>query len=263
MRKNLIYCVLITLLLIGCIETETTTTIEKDGSGQLEAVVDMGQMIQMLKSMKQSESEDKEKVDIDSTIRFSSFTDTSSSLTAQQKELLRHITLRLKMNSADNVFRIRILAPFKNTDELQEINRIMASKEFDQVFDKAIANTELGKSDGDRSESNRENDNIFGSIFPDYFNCNYSKGVISCVLNKEKYDAAMADIKKTLDLDDDMAQTMLGSTSFVNRIKLPNKAKEVKGPSLTASADGLVLEQKGSLLDIYQHPENYVYTVHY
>ncbi|NCT75278.1 MAG: hypothetical protein GXC78_12145 [Chitinophagaceae bacterium] len=262
MRKNLIYCVLITLLLIGCIETETTTTIEKDGSGQLEAVVDMGQMIQMLKSMKQSEAAEEE-VKVDSTIRFSSFTDTSTSLTTRQKELLRNITLGLKINSDDNIFRFKILAPFKNTEELQEINQIMSSKEFDQVFDKAMSNTELGKSEGDQPESKRENDNIFGSIFPDYFTCNYSKGLISCVLNKEKYDAAMAEMKKTLDLEDEMAQSMFGSSSFVNRIKLPNKAKEIKGSSLTASSDGLVLEQKGSLLDIYQHPEKYVYTVRY
>lgn len=251
------------MMLIGCIETETTTTIEKDGSGQLEAVVDMGQMIQALKSMKQSESDEKEKVNLDSTIRFSSFTDTSSSLTARQKELLRNITLGLKINSDDNVFRMRVLAPFKNTDELQEINRIMSSKEFDQVFDKAMSKTELGKPDEEQPESKRENDNIFGSIFPNYFTCNYSKGLISCVLDKEKYDAAMADMKKTLDLEDEMAQSMFGSASFVNRIKLPNKAKEVKGSSLTTSADGLVLEQKGSLLDIYQHPEKYVYTVRY
>jgi len=261
MRKILICCLLIAGMLIGCIETETTTTIEKDGSGQLEAIVDMGQMIQALKSMKQSESE--EKINVDSLIRFSSFTDTSKSLTARQKELLRNITLGLKINSDDNVFRFKVLAPFKSTDELQEINQIMSSKEFDQVFDKAMSNTELGKSEGEQPESKRENDNIFGSIFPDYFTCNYSKGLISCVLNKEKYDAAMADMKKTLDLEDDMAQSMFGSTSFVNRIKLPNKAKEVKGPSLTTSADGLVLEQKGSLLDIYQHPEKYVYTIRY
>lgn len=258
MKPLLLLALASMLIITGCIDTESTTTINKDGSGSLRSTIDMGKMITMMMAGKDASGEKNEAKD--TTIYLRSTVDTSTALSARQKELLRDMSIQVNMDVKATLFKLSIIAPFKKIDDLQELNELMAKKEFDDLFDKATKQSGLGK--GEEEEPGK-NDNMFGSLFPDFYDCNYTQGKINCSLNKEKYDLRMADMKNhDMDMEDEIMEKMFGEATFTNRIVLPSKARSVNATTLKKVSETEYV-QKGSLLELFRTPEKFVYTIEY
>ncbi len=187
--------------------------------------------------------------------------DTATTLTAREKELLRDLSFHIQMDIKAAIFKLAIIAPFRKMEDLQELNELMARKEFDDIFDKATKQSGLGSSD--KEEEPGKNDNIFGSLFPDFYDCKYKQGKIECSLNKQKYDARMADMKnRDMDMNDAMMEKVFADASFTNKIVLPSAAKSVKGATLKKTTDTEYV-QNGSILELYRTPEKFAYSIEY
>ena len=263
MKKKLMAAcllVIVSMVLTACFETESETTLNKDGSGSFQASVDFSSVMMFLTSKKKEGEQD---IAIDTTIFFKTFTDTSSALTARQKELMKDMKLKMLFDSKNSACVFTVSSVFKSTEDFNEMNKLMAKKEFDDLFDGAVNSTPFGGEEESGSSSGK-NDNIFGSLFPAFFDCEYASNSIICKLNQEKYDQALADLKKSdMSLDDKLMEEMLGTAKFTNKINLPGKPVTVEGTTLKEGATTAQLVQTGSLYDLYKNPQKYTYQVRF
>jgi hypothetical protein len=261
-RKFTLVVLLSMFLLPSCIETGTNTVIEKDGSGMMVASVDFSSMLKMM-----LEGKDKgEQFKFDTTIYIRNHSDTSSLLTDEQKDLLREMFIKVNMDVGgvkQLKFMISIVTVFKSQEDLTALGELMKKKEYDIVFDKAMKIPMLmGKENKD--ESSIENGNLFTSVFPDFFHCEYKKNSIVCTLDTAMHRRSLQELAKgEFDINGGETEQMFASATFTNMITLPSDVKEIKGSSMKKNKADNMLVQTGSLLDLYKHPENYEYRIQY
>ena len=74
-------------MLVSCLDTEEKIIINEDNSGLYQLNADMSSMMDQLKAFKPADAKALEG-NKDTTIRFKSYTDTLSTLTAEEKTLL-------------------------------------------------------------------------------------------------------------------------------------------------------------------------------
>ncbi|MCR6722434.1 MAG: hypothetical protein NVV59_19565 [Chitinophagaceae bacterium] len=264
MRKLLLLAFVACLGLVACIETESNTTVNADGSGSIVSVIDMSQMMDFLASQKSDD--DKEVVKLDSVIHFKTISDTAKGFTARQKELLRPLQLRMQLNSETNEMRFTITSPFKKMEEVQELNELLASNQFDKYFDQAfqLAGLDDKKDESaDEVKAEESSSNIFGSLFPDYYVWQYKKGQIACKTDPKKVDAFRQRWNAGNDDDEDARQMVMEMVSFTNRFVIPANAKDVKGEKLEEGSSRKEWIQKGTLLDLIENPAKYEYSITY
>ena len=140
----------------------------------------------------------------------------------------------------------------------------MQQKEYDALFDKAIDIPMFSDKNKEEDETKNENDNIFASLFPAFYDCDYKKSSIICKLNKAKYAESREELKKMeFDLEGELESKMFAGATFSNKITLPRKPGKVEGSSLKPGAAATELVQDGNLLDLYKHPEKYEYSIQY
>lgn len=257
MRKAGFYCFFICCLLTACIEMESSTTIHTDGSGILTTEMDMSQLVAFMQASK-SEGK-KETINYDTLIQLRLVTDTASQLTAREKELLRDASFRMKASTTESVMKFTFSCPFAKLEDVQEISTLLGSSIFDQYFDQALASTGLA---GNGDEEKKSNSNLFGTVSPNYFDYKYQKGKLSCSINAER----LATFRKNWDASaeaEDNDRQLLELISYVHRINLPSNAKKITGDKIKEDGSARSLVQKGDLLDLYEHPEAYVFSIKY
>jgi hypothetical protein len=264
-------CILLSLLFTGCLETEQTTTINADGSGTYHAVLNMGKLIQVFKLAAQMKNEEDSTVTQnlrlmkDTLIYVRSYSDTSSTLSLKEKELMKDMTLSLKIDSENDVFEVQTNCPFSSLANLDLLTKLMAGKEFDKVFDKAMKRHDL-TGEGDKNEPalpGFEIDNIFDLLYPDIFDCRHQSGNIVCRVNAIKHQAALRKMKKIgMNLLGTENSKMLDQITFSNHYVLPAKAKLLTGVRLKNTGSNKYT-QSGNLYDLYKNPKKYEYAIKY
>jgi len=268
MRKLFVLASVTLLLLTACLETESHTVINEDGSGKMEIMIDLSGMMQMMAN----EENKPEDFLIDTTVQVRSFSDTASSLTAYEKELLRGMEMRIFMDARDLSgvqFKVGLAAPFRSLDDFNALNALMRKKEFDQVFDKAMEIPALSPTGKDEEEEKgekgeKDDDNILSMVFPDYFSCHYGSNAIECKLDSVRYKATLAAMKESdIDVNGELETAMFSEAVFTNRLTLPSKVKKMEGESWKKGNGDNELVQTGNVLDLYKNPQKYVYSIHY
>jgi hypothetical protein len=264
-------CFLLSLLFTGCLETEQTTTINADGSGTYHAVLNMGTLLQVYKLASQMKKEEdsmvKEEPPLvkDTLIYMRSYSDTSSTLSAKEKELIQDMTLSLKIDSENDIFRIQTNCPFTSLANLDLVTKLTTRKEFDKVFDEAMKLPGL-TDEGDKNEPalpGYENDNIFDLLSPDIFDCRHQSGNIVCRVNAAKHQATLRKMKKSgMDIARKENRQMLSQVTFSSHYVLPAKAKLITGVTLKNTGSNKYT-QSGNLYDLYKNPKKYEYTIKY
>jgi hypothetical protein len=259
MRKLIVAVIICAVALAACVNSETDTTINADGSGKMVATVDLSEMMKMMAGQKKGED-----FALDTVIALRSFSDTAKSLTARQKELVRDMTIAIVMDVRDIEklkFKVGVTAPFKSLQDFNELNAFMKQKEYDAIFDNAM---KLPMFDNKEKEGGNENDNIFASVFPSFYNCQYTANSINCKLDKAGYDEALQELSKSdFDINGEMENQMLGEATFTNKITLPRAPKNITGTSWKKGSTANELVQTGKLLDLYKSPEKYEYSIQY
>ena len=100
MRKYAILLLVCSLVLTACLESETKTTINADGSGSMTATVDFSEMMKMMAG-NQKQGED---FVLDTTINIKNYSDTSSRISAYHKSLVRDMKLKVGSTQASFSF---------------------------------------------------------------------------------------------------------------------------------------------------------------
>lgn len=242
------------VFLASCLEINEETQINDNGSGQVSTTMDMAQLIDMMQAMGGEEFEKKKDEKIDSVISLKNFVDTAKNLTAEQKALLRNGTLRIKMNMAEKEFNINMKYPFSSLENLQKLNTALAQNGggFGNAMKGAMGG---GQGEGAEQAADSDMDQLLG-----IFDYTYSNGLIKKSVNKDKLkklqdNPKMAEMKQGAD----MGIEVLYNVTY----KLPRPAKSVDNPKAKLSDDKKTVTIRSNLMDIFNNPDNFAFTIQY
>jgi hypothetical protein len=235
----------------GCLDINESVDIRKDGSGQLTMDMDMSQMVDMMQTyMGKDELEKKGFSKMDTTILLKDVVDTASGLSEDKKAILRTGRVHIKLDMDAKVFTVHSMFPFTSLPNLQKLYALMN--------DGSLGNAKLfGALAGDAGAGANPGDiNQFNSIFD--FSC--KDGMLTKKLNKTKFDA--------LKNDPQMAQVKQASQmgmeiNYTSTLSLPRPIKKVSNPLAKLSDDKMTVTMKFNLIDVFDKPEQFEYTVEY
>jgi len=233
----------------GCLDIDERLDVNKDGSGQLAMDIDMSQMVDILQQyMGKEELQKKGLQKMDTTILMKDVID-SSKLSADKKAILRPGRVHIKLDMDAKVFTIHSMFPFKNQADLEKLYTL-------QNDGSTLGNAHLFGNLGGDSAGGPGDINQFNGIFD--FKCR--DGLLSKKLNKEKFDALkndpqMAEIKQA---------TQMGiEINYTSTLSLPRPVKKIDNPLLKLSDDKKTVTMKFNLIDVFDHPGQFEYTVEY
>jgi hypothetical protein len=239
-------------LLAGCLDIDEKVDIKKDGSGQMAMDMDMSQMVEMLQTYMGKEEMAKKGMDkMDTTILMKDIIDTVKSLTPEKKAILGKGIVHIKMDIDQKIFKTHMQFPFTNYDQLQTLYKAMS--------DGSLGNTNLlsglGGQDG-HAGGNSPDINQFNGIYD--FTC--KDGTMSKKLNMDKW--------KKLTEDPQLAQMKQASQMgveilYTTTITLPRPVKKVDNTLAKLSDDKKTVMIRYNLVDVFEHPEQFGYSIEY
>jgi hypothetical protein len=241
----------------GCYEVNEEITINQDGSGTHNTKMDMGQMLEMIQSMAGEEELAKEGLDkvVDTTIFMRSVLDSAKDITPEQKELLKDGKMNLQMNMKEKLFKAQVNIPFKAYNNLQSLmsgngsSMSGLSQLFKGVFDKGEQKPAL---DGPKEPGLEDMNTIFDVVVND--------GLISRKVNLEKHKALIE--KPEIVQLQQMASGGM-EILYTTVIKLPRPAKKTGNSLIKLSDDKKTVTLKYNLLELFDHPEKFSYSVEF
>lgn len=248
---------LIPISFSSCLEINEDVTVSNTGTGKYAMKIDMGQLFELMQSF--MPAEELEKADLkrakDTTISLKDFIDTSSSLSADKKALLRDGTIHLNMNMPEKVFKVDMQYPFTSLANFQKlyVNLGESSAGLGDMLKGMTGG-------GGASQEGQPQPNI--NKIASYFDLVTDKNSISRKLNKEKY-AAMA--------TDSMMQQLQGMSAMASGMELkmnmtlhlPSPVKKITGAKASVSDSKKTVTVQNNMLDIFEHPENFEFSVQY
>ena len=263
MKKLLALGLAFLISFCSCLNTESETSINANGSGKFVAAIDLSEMMKMMAG-KNAKAEE---FVIDTVIHMKFYSDTASFLTAEQKRLVKDMQLKILMDVRDLdalKFRVSILTSFASLDDFNALNDFMKQASYDQLFDKAMKLPVFDDAKESDEEGKKSNDNIFATAFPAFYRCTYSKGAIQCRLDAAKKAEVMKELSAMgFDPQGEMESKMFAAASFTNKLVLPAKPTKIEGSSWKQGASANELVQTGNLFDLYSNPEKYEYNILY
>jgi len=237
----------------GCLDINESVDIRKDGSGQLTMDMDMSQMVDIMQTyMGKDELEKKGMSKMDTTILLKDIVDTSSSLSEDKKAILRPGRVHIKLDMDAKVFTVHSMFPFTSLANLQKLYTLMN----DGSLGNAKLFGSLGGDAGAGAGASPGDINQFNSIFD--FTC--KDGLLTKKLNKEKFDALkndpqMAQVKQASQMGMDI--------NYTTTLTLPRPVKKISNPLAKQSDDKMTVTMKYNLIDVFDHPAQFEYTVEY
>ena len=242
----------------GCVDIDETIEVKKDGSGKFAMDTDMSQMIELLQTyMGKDEMAKKGMAKMDTTIYVKDLVDTISSMSAEKKALLRTGSIHIKFDVDAKVFTTHMSFPYNSQADLQKLYNAMndGSLGTTRLF-KGLAPGGDDSSAGPGSNANAPDINQFNGIY-DF----HSKdGLMTKHLNPEKFkalqdDPQMAQIKQ--------ASQMGVEINYTTSIVLPRPVKKIDNPLAKLSDDKKTVSMKYNLMEVFDHPEKFNYSIEY
>lgn len=241
---------IISIVALACYEVNDSVTINSNGSGSYVAKMDMGQMLEMLKSMSTEEDIKKLQKTIDTVVNLGNITDTLSNLSKEQRELFHNGQIGMKMDFNNSMFVITTTVPFKSYSQLQTLLQGTGSMSaISGMMKKALPST------GDQSSGadNASPDEVFSA-----FSVTASKGTIKKTLDAGKFKEIMA--------RPEMQQyTQMGGAGieipYTTTINLPSPVTALTGTNATLSADKKTVTIKYNFLSLFDNPEQLNYSI--
>ena len=256
--KKIILLLSVIICFVSCYEVNEEITINQNGGGTFITRMDMGQMLEMIQSMAGEEELAKEGLDkaIDTTIFMKNIMDSSKDATAEQKELMKDGKVNLQMNMKEKLFKAQVDIPFKKYNDLQSLmsgqgNSMTGLSElFKGAFDKGEA--QKPQLDAPKEPGLEDMNSIFDVTVKD--------GLISKKVNLERHKALIE--------RPEIAQMQQMSTGgmeilYTTTIKLPRPAKKTENPLIKLSDDKKTVTLKYNLLDLFEQPEKFSFSVQY
>lgn len=250
------------VFLTSCLDTEEKIVINKNNSGIYTLTLDMSKMLQLMDQFGQEKKDDSKIPEKkDSTVYFKSFVDTSTVLSAREKEMFKDGSLRMRVDEAEKELIIVLNFPFRHIGDLPELKSSYMS-----VIDKLGISNKL-KSPGDSGSAEdvpqeiAKDKNILNPA-RDAFAFAAAPGKLSNTLvnkdlfnNKIQNDSSMQMLQQM--------SMMMGDMNYKTIIVLPRKVKKYKGNQTILSDDKKTLTFLTTLSDMLNRPETAEYTVEY
>lgn len=256
-RKRRFFLLLfaIAFLFTGCFETTEELTIAENGSGTYKVYMDFKALFEMFDMIKTMDSTGKADMGFpkerkDTTINLHSFTDTATSLTAEQKALYQKATVNVLMDGTAKEFKMAISMPFEKTADVEKLAKLLSSNEGSGIMSKLFKQS--------KAVSNEAGDDETGQL-PDlntYFDLLVEKGSIERKLNKARYDSLMQH-------KGELSTEMLSSITMNTIIHLPHAAKKITGSKVSLSTDKKTITLKATMSDFFKDPHVFSYRVEY
>lgn len=253
---NWILVICTAFLLTACLDTVEEMTLRENGSGQVNVKMDMGAFLEMAKGMMAGEelSEMEKQRSVDTVIMMRTITDTARNLSPETKALFKDAELRMKMDMTKNIFKIDMMYPFKN---LQELNQLQtAIKEGGGLMNalKSMPGENLDAPSEDLQ--GMENVASPGNIYDVVVTANrYSKTVNKAKLKSLLDNPKMEEVKGMMG--------MLGDMKASTVVNLPRPAKSVSNAAATLSDDKKTVTLKYNIFDIFDAPEKAELNIEY
>ncbi|MBN8685508.1 MAG: hypothetical protein J0M10_00765 [Chitinophagales bacterium] len=239
-----------TLFLAGCLEITQEITINEDGSGTFTVTNDLSALIGMAKQMggdKPMEGADRA---IDSTISMADAVDSIPDLTEEEKAIVRKGTLHINADMASEKFLTNLSFPFRSPEELGKVSALSGKVMSETMKETTGAAMPMGEEAGAPKPSSIE----------DYFDLQFSNGLLIKSLNKDKYANAAAD-EYLSGMKQSAAMGLEFKTTYV--FNLPRPAKTAEGKGITLSEDRKKITIVASLDDFFDEPAKLEYKIEY
>jgi len=264
MKKILaVLIVSLNVMLVSCLDTEEKIIINQDNSGLYQLNADMSSMMDQLKAFKPNDVKALEG-NKDTTIQFKSYTDTLSTLTAEEKALLEKGSLHILINDDSGQMKMSVEVPFKDAQQLlylkQHLTELVGKLNLEKNFtgDKDISQAGGGMPD-----------NMFGSSgsmlnpVQNAFTFSIDKNIISNTLTDSssvkagfEADSSMQMIKQLI--------PFLGDLTYKTTFVLPSPVKKYTGGGETLlSDDKKTISFTTTLTSLMEKPSELSYTVEY
>jgi hypothetical protein len=246
MKKLLISLLALTMVCISsCLDTQDEVTINKDGSGvyvntvDLSGILDMMQMAVITDTSAAKGLNEFADKNIDSTISLRSFTDTSTTLTEEQKTLLQNGTAHILLDQKEKQFRVTMKYPFK---KMEDVAKIMELQQSGKGYMPLKSSKDSSGLTGMGDEGLPAMDKILSITF--------KNGLIERKVDEEKLNDL-----KTKEQTNQQAEMMFREINYSTIIHLPSPVKSSQGERLTISDDKKTIRMKFNLWDIMQNPQ--------
>jgi hypothetical protein len=246
----------VTIGFTGCLDIYEKIDVKKDGSGTVTMDMDLSQMLEMLQQyMGKEELEKKGIAKMDTTINMKDILDSVSTMPADKKALLSAGTVHIKLDMDAKVFTTHMNFPFTNQENLQKLYAAMGDGSLGtaQLF-KNLGGEEAGA--GGAGGAPSPDINQFNGIYD--FSCH--DGLMSKKVNQVKWkalqnDPQMAQVKQ--------AAQMGMEINYTTTIVLPRPVKKIDNATAKLSDDKKTVVMKFNLIDAFDHPEQFEYTIAY
>jgi DnaJ-class molecular chaperone len=257
MKKLFLPILIISFLLIGCLETTEGLLINENGSGSYTMDIDISGMFALMDIMKAEDSTagsgiPEDRKNFDSTVLFKSFVDTATDLTAEEKELLHNAVAHIKMNEKEKVFKIKMTYPFVKIDDVAKIIALNGSGKGSNKIQKIFKGNTGGQEETDANPNLPD--------FNDMYQMIYKDGLLERKIKPEKLKEFEEQLKMA---GENGMEEMISSVKMNNVIKLPRPAKSVQGEKVKLSADKKTVTINCSMKDILTNPKAVEYSIQY
>jgi hypothetical protein len=238
--------------LVSCFEITEEIRINRNGTGSLAVKTDMGQLLEMMQSFMSAEDLEKSQFGQvkDTLIQMKDLVDTAQNITKENKALLRDGSIKMEMNAPEKIFRVNLTFPFKKLQDLPLIYQ----------------NMDQGGGGMAKLMQGLGNDNSAPAA-PDmkqpgsFYDFEAGRNSFSRKINKQKYQEVMNDsMMQQLKQMGGMGSAF-GEIKMTTSIALPSPAKKVTGAKAELSADKKTVLIKANMLDMFEKPEDYEFTV--
>jgi len=245
--------VFVTIGFTGCLDINEKIDVKKDGSGSVTMDMDMSQMLEMIEQyMGQQGMEKAGLTKMDTTINMKDVLGSVDSLPADKKAVLSAGSVHIRLDTAAKVFTTHMNFPFTSQDNLQKLYATLG----DGSLGTAQLFKNLGGDEGGGGGAPNPDINQFNGIYD--FSCH--DGLITKKVNQDRWkvlqsNPQLAQIKQ--------AGQMGIEINYTTTIVLPRPVKKVDNAIAKLSDDKKTVTMKFNLIDAFNHPEQFEYTIAY
>jgi len=256
-KLKLILAATCMFLLAGCFEINENIDMKQDGSGVYSVHTDMSQILQAMQSYLGKDEMDKQMPpkNIDTTVMMKTLLDTAKNITEENKRLMKDGSVHLLLNMEKKEFSYDITIPFKSQSDLQKLYNSMNNQSlgFTQLF-KGMGGKQDSVSSG--TDNSMPDMNQFNAIY----DFESRDGLLSRKLNQEKWKALQQTTQYAQMKD---AGNMGISIPYTLTIVTPKPIKKIDNQLAKIFPDRKKVIIQYNLVEIFDHPEKFEYTIVY
>jgi hypothetical protein len=254
--KKLLFGILTCLLLVACYDVNEEIVIKENGSGHYASKIDMSGLLEMMQNFGTEADLAKDGLDrpMDTVIMLRTMLDSNKTLNADEKAIMETGKMHMIMSLKEKKFTIDMDFDFRNNRDLEYLLAGMGNGGFGDVLKDVFQKDKSPESQLDAPKD------LDVDQFSNVYDVHVQKGSISKKINRAKLDSLMQ--------RPEMAQmNQMGATGmeilYTTTIVLPRPVKSVSNAAIKVSDDKKRLTIKNNLMDVFEKPEVFEYSIEY